>query len=551
MRIPNVSSNPIQKTSPDIVNCTLSNFIKVHANYKGRAFVTYSSSKTAQSFLALAKTFFSRLFRRNPDLHLQRTPPSISIPIPKMTTKECEQLWQFDYAIEHIVSKYAETYAETLTDLELQKFKKAEPALIAHFGEDFLEKFHEIHAASTRKKMPMADMLYQAIGAITFRSSSTDCAGVKGFSLFMKRPETAKAFESWLGSYTQVFKPEEAAKPTLYSICKALNHADANAVTHFLSVRDEALRQTMEDYPKSFLETLNRDPSSSLDQAARASVHEKYLKRFCATLDNLLALDKKISQPQSQSLVFRLEQAHQAAMYTVIKPPLNPFNKDLAFSHLEKWINEGTEKKLKEEAQPEPDRQPSPLTETQGVPKVRAQEIAKEPHKATYGDFSMERDLSQKNTQFFLARAVRGIIGQVPVIRDLRLFRPSTKRPKPSDVGNLGNVEVAPYRTHWNQRVRKVSDITKKFVIDLNSSDSKIGSKLKPCEKEHLIEIIAASPERMMWNLTLQNVSRTHPIYGPRDYPGISEFSEEFLTAMQALESEIVATIYKSAEKAI
>jgi hypothetical protein len=532
MQIPkNVSSSQLRWTSHFTDNRKPSElFARKPSIYRAREFVTDPTPNTTRSFLAQAKNFFTGLFRRNPDLRFQRTIAPIFIKaIPKMTGTECNQLQLFGGERVNILSAYAKAYAEKLSGPEWQEFMKAKPALMANSEKDFVEKFHEIRATALCQALPIPQVLYQAHEAIPLRSNN-DCASVKDFARFIERQDTAKAFASWLEICTRIPKPEEAAKPPLLSICDKLSHGDAHAVTHFLSISDEALRQTMEDYPKSFLEALNMDPNSSLDLEARAALHEKYLKNFCAALDNLLALDKKKSSPQS--LTIRLEQAHHTAMCTVIKPPSNPFDNNLVFSHLQKLIGEGTEKKLKEKAQLE-------------LKQVSAQAIAedpKEPNRATYRGFEMECDLHYKNTKSFIACAWEGTVKRLPVIRDWRRLRPSTKKPKPRDIGDLGNVSIAADRTRWEAKVKHAPDIINRFVQDFDWNYPALWSKLKQCEIDHLAKIIAMPADIAILDLIPQSVSQSPANDGRDAQP--SEFSPGFLTALRSLESEIDASIY-------
>ncbi|HEY4071773.1 MAG TPA: hypothetical protein VGM52_01600 [Herbaspirillum sp.] len=423
MRIANnVPSNPVRRTSHDTGNLNPSDFVKKHINYKGRGFVIYPTPKTARSFLALAKTFFGGLFRRNPDLRLQRTPPPIFMEIPKLTKDDCERLWQFDYATKHILSEYAKTYIEEekLFGPELQEFMKAKPAFIANFGKDFVEKFHEIHATASDEKLPMAHMLYQALGAVTLRSNNNS-ACVKGFARFLQRYETAKAFEDFLGLYTGIPKPEAAAKPTRHSICEELSHADAHA-------------------------------------------------------------------------------------------------------------------------QPELNRQPEPLTATQSIPQISAQAIAAEPNRATYRGFEMESELDTEKTVSFIARAWEGIINQLPVIRGSRYFRPYTKKAKPNDIADLGNVSTAVARRHWEAKVKHAPTIIKRFVQDFDWNYPALWPKLKQCEMDFLKKLISTPVYMVILDLIPQSVAQSPPIGGHDAHT--SEFSPGFLTTLRSLESDIDASIY-------
>jgi hypothetical protein len=176
--------------------------------------------------------------------------------------------------------------------------------------------------------------------------------------------------------------------------------------------------------------------------------------------------------------------------------------------------------------------------------KTDAQSASAKPREIIYRGYAMENHISQRKTQSFLARGWERVVTKLRGIRDLRYFRSATRTPKPRGAGNLGKLSIAAYRAHWEGKVELVSRITKQFVKGFESNYPEIWPKLKPCEKNHLAEIIKQPAPKIMFDLTQQKDSRTHPIYGHGDGMRIPQFSVAFLEAMQSLESKIAASLY-------
>jgi hypothetical protein len=176
--------------------------------------------------------------------------------------------------------------------------------------------------------------------------------------------------------------------------------------------------------------------------------------------------------------------------------------------------------------------------------KKSAQSASATPDKVTYCGYDVENHITQRKAQSFLARGWKRIATKLRGIRDLRYFRSSTKTPKPRGASILGKANTAAYRALWEDKVELVSHITKRFVKDFEFNYPEIWPRLKPCEKNHLTEIIKKPSREIMFDLTQKKSSRAHPIYGHGDGMRIPEFSVAFLAAMQSLESKIAASLY-------